>query len=41
MIPRSVRWLAVILPALLVGVLELLSDTALDPYLPSRGTRSS
>ena len=34
MIPRSVRWLAVILPALLVGVLELLSDTALDPYLP-------
>jgi signal transduction histidine kinase len=34
MIPRRVRWLAVLLPALVVGMIELLSDTVLDPYLP-------
>src|SRR6478609_931366 len=34
MIPRRVRWLAVVLPAVVVGIIELLSDTVLDPYLP-------
>jgi len=34
MISRRVRWLAVLLPASLVGIIELLSDTVLDPYLP-------
>jgi signal transduction histidine kinase len=31
---RRVRWLAIALPALVVGVIELLSDTILDPYIP-------
>ena len=34
MISRRMRWLAVLLPASVVGVIELLSDTVLDPYLP-------
>ncbi|MEO8570789.1 MAG: ATP-binding protein [Chloroflexota bacterium] len=34
MISRRLRWLAVALPAVAVGTLELLSDTILDPYLP-------
>ena len=34
MIPRRVRWLAVVLPAVVVGIIELLSDTVLDPFLP-------
>ena len=37
MVPRlfgRLRWLAVILPGLLVAVIELLSDTALDQALP-------
>lgn len=34
MISRRVRWLAVLLPASVVGIIELLSDTVLDPYLP-------
>ncbi len=34
MISRQWRWLAVGAPAALVGSLELLSDTVLDPYLP-------
>jgi signal transduction histidine kinase len=34
MLPRRMRWLAVALPALVVGLIELLSDTVLDPYLP-------
>ena len=33
-IPRRWRWLAVVLPTVVVGGLELMSDTALDPYLP-------
>src|SRR5664279_2082040 len=34
MISRRWRWLAISAPAALVGSLELLSDTVLDPYLP-------
>ena len=34
LISRRVRWLAVVLPASVVGIIELLSDTVLDPYLP-------
>ncbi len=34
MVSRRVRWLAVLLPASVVGMIELLSDTVLDPYLP-------
>jgi signal transduction histidine kinase len=32
--PGRLRWLAVLLPALVIGLIELLSDTVLDPYLP-------
>lgn len=31
---NRLRWLAVVLPVALVGVIELLSDTLLDPFLP-------
>ena len=34
MISRRVRWLAIVLPAVVVGIIELLSDTVLDPFLP-------
>lgn len=34
MTSRRLRWLAVVAPAVVVGVLELLSDTILDPFLP-------
>jgi signal transduction histidine kinase len=34
MVSGRVRWLAVVLPALAVGLIEFLSDTVLDPYLP-------
>jgi signal transduction histidine kinase len=33
-IPGRWRWTFVIVPALVVGAIELLSDTILDPYLP-------
>ena len=35
------RWLIVALPALVVGVIEALSDTVLDPILPFPGMRWS
>ena len=34
MISRRMRWLAVVVPAAVVGGIELLSDSLLDPYLP-------
>jgi signal transduction histidine kinase len=33
-VPRRLRWAFVVVPALIVGAIELLSDTVLDPYLP-------
>jgi signal transduction histidine kinase len=33
-VPGRWRWTFVIVPALVVGTIELLSDTILDPYLP-------
>jgi len=31
---ERLRWLTIIAPAVVVGLIELLSDTFLDPYLP-------
>jgi signal transduction histidine kinase len=34
MASRRTRWVVVVVPALVVGAIELLSDTILDPYIP-------